>query len=56
MDGLLSQPPTPVLSILEVRCATYETWKDQYATDPDFREILEDLQSPRVINETPFLD
>jgi hypothetical protein len=56
MDDLLSQPPTPVLSILEVRCETYDTWKDQYATEPNFREIWEALQSPIVINQTPFLD
>jgi hypothetical protein len=36
MVDLLSRPPTPVLSILEVRCATYDTCKDQYATDTDF--------------------
>ena len=36
MVDLLSQPPTPVLSILEVRCATYDTWKDQYSIDTNF--------------------
>jgi hypothetical protein len=56
MVDLLSQPPTPVLLILEVRCATYDTWKDQYATDLDFREIWGALQTPTVINQTPFLD
>jgi hypothetical protein len=56
MAYLLSQPPTLVLSILEVRCATYDTWKDQYDTELDFRDIWEALQSPTVINQTPFLD
>jgi hypothetical protein len=28
MVDLLTRPPTPFLSILEVRCATYDTWKD----------------------------
>ena len=36
MAYFLSRPPTPVLSILEVHCATYDTWKYQYSTDPDF--------------------
>ena len=31
MVDLLSRPPTPVLPILEVRCANYDTWKDEYA-------------------------
>ena len=56
MDDFLSQPPTPVLYILEVRCATYDTWKDQYAIDPEFQEIWESFQSSAVINKTPFLD
>jgi hypothetical protein len=56
MVDLLSRPPTPVLFILEVCCATYDTWKDQYATNLDFRESWESLQSPTVINLTPFLD
>ena len=37
MVDLLSRPPTPVHSILEADCATYDTWTDQYATDTDFR-------------------
>ena len=56
MDDLLSWPPTPVLSILEVCCATYDTWKYRYATDINFQEIWEALQIPTVINQTPFLD
>jgi hypothetical protein len=56
MADFLSQPPTPVLSILEVHCATSDTWKDQYAIDPEFQEILEAFQSSAVINKTPFLD
>jgi hypothetical protein len=56
MDDFLSRPPTPFLSILEVRYATYDTWKDQYATDTEFQEIWEALQSPTMINQTPFLD
>jgi hypothetical protein len=50
MDDLLSRPPTPFLSILEVSCSTYETWKYQYATDTNFQEIWEALQSPTVRN------
>ena len=56
MVDLLSQPSTPVLSILEMCCATYDTWKDQYAIDPDFQDIWGALQTPTVINQTPFLD
>jgi hypothetical protein len=56
MVDFLCQPPTPVISILEVHCATYDRWKDQYATDPKFREIWESFQSSAVINQTPFLD
>jgi hypothetical protein len=56
MDDLLIRPPTPFLSILEVHYATYDTWKYQYDNDRDFRDILEALQSPTVINQTPFLD
>jgi hypothetical protein len=56
MVDLLSRPPTLVLSILEVCYATYDTWKDKYATDPDFREIWGALQTPTVINQTPFLE
>jgi hypothetical protein len=37
MVDFLSRPPTPVLSILEAHCATYDTWTDQYATNTDFR-------------------
>jgi hypothetical protein len=36
MVDLISRPPTPFISILEVRCDTYDTWKDQYATDTNF--------------------
>ena len=36
MDDFLSRPPTPVLSILEAHCATYDTWTDQYATNNNF--------------------
>jgi hypothetical protein len=56
MVDLLSRPPTPVLPILEVHCANYDTWKDQYATDQDFQEIWVALHSPTVVNQTPFLD
>jgi hypothetical protein len=55
MDDLLSRTPTPVLPILEVRCANYDTWKDQYATDHDFQEICVALNSPTVVNQTPLL-
>jgi len=56
MVDLLSRPPTPILPILEVRCANYDTWKDQYAMDQDFQEIWYALHSPMVVNQTPFLD
>ena len=56
MADLLSRPPAQVLHILEVRCATYDAWKDMYATDLAFGEIWEALQHPTVINQTHFLD
>ena len=56
MADLLSRLPTLVLPILEVRCANYDTWKGQYATDQDFQEIWVALHSPTVVNQTPFLD
>jgi hypothetical protein len=56
MDDLLSRPPTQVLHILVVCCATYDAWKDMYATDPCFGEIWGALQQPTIINHTPFLD
>ena len=56
MADLLSRPPAQVLHILEVRCAQYDEWKAQYATDPCFKEVWEALQQPTVINQTPFLD
>ena len=56
MVDLLSQPPTTVLSILEVRCTNYDTWKDQYATDLEFQKICIDLHRPTEINQTPFLE
>ena len=56
MVDLLSRPPTTVLPILQVRCATYETWKEQYQTDPDFQNIWSAVQNPTVTNQTPFLD
>ena len=56
MADLLSIPPTTVLPILQVRCATYETWKEQYQIDTDFKNIWHAVQNPTVINQTPFLD
>jgi hypothetical protein len=44
------------MHILEVCCATYDAWKDMYATDPCFSEVWHALQQPTVINQTPFLD
>ena len=56
MADLLSRPPTTVLPILQVRCATYETCKEQYQIDPDFKNIWNAMHNPTVINQTPFLD
>ena len=56
MVYLLSGPPMPILPILEVRCANYDLWKAQYATDLDFHEVWVSLHNPTVINQTPFLD
>ena len=55
MADLLNRPPTLVLPFLEVRCANYDTWKDQYATDQNFQEIWVSLHSPTVFNHNPFL-
>ena len=56
MVDFLSRSPTPVLPILEVHCANYDTWEDQYAIEQDFREIWVALCSPMVVNQTPFFD
>ena len=56
MVDLLSRQPSNVLPILQVRYATYQTWKDQYQTDQDFREIWGAVHNPIVTNQTPFLD
>jgi hypothetical protein len=47
MVDFLSRPPTLVLSILEEYYATYDTWKDEYAIDPNFQEIWVELQLPQ---------
>ena len=56
MADLLSQPPTTVLSILEVHCTNYDTWKDQHAINLDCQKIWIALHRPTEINRTPFLD
>ena len=56
LADLLNRSPTIVLSILEVRCTNYDTWKDQYATDSEFQKIWIALHRPTEINQTPFLD
>ena len=38
MADFLSRPPTTSLEILEVRCASFDNWKEQYVIDPDFQE------------------
>ena len=39
MADFLSIPPTTSLAILEVRCASFDNWKEQYVTDSDFRRL-----------------
>lgn len=56
MVDLLSLPPTQVLHILKVWCATFYAWKDMYATNLVFSEIWEASKQPTIINKTPFLD
>ena len=56
IEDFLSRPPTQVMYILEVCCATYDAWKDMYATNPCFSEIGATLQKLTFINEIPFLD
>ena len=53
---LLGRTPNPVLPILEVHFANYDSQKDHYAIDKDFQEIWVSLHGPTVINHTPFLD
>ena len=50
MTYFLSQTPTTVIPILELCCANYDTWKDQYATDLDFQNIWGALHRPMEIN------
>jgi hypothetical protein len=56
MEYFLSHPPNQVLQILEVWCASYDTWKDKYATDHDFHKVWVALHQPTIVNQTPFLD
>lgn len=56
MVDLLSCSQLQVLHILEVRCASYDSWKEEYESDTNFREIWATLQNPMVINHYPFLD
>lgn len=56
MADFLSRPPPTSLAILEIRCANFDHWKEQYVTDPDFQETWTALQNSTVVNQTPFLD
>jgi len=56
MAHLLSRPPIRVMQILVIRCATYDSWKDKYPTDPYFGPIWNALLQSNVVNQTPVLD
>ena len=55
MANLLSWAPTQVLQILEVHCASYDTWEELYENDPQFGEIWDTLHESTVVNQTYFL-
>ena len=56
MVDFLSFPPTHLLQLLDVCCASYEVWKPLNSSNPFIVEIWADVQHPSEVNQTPFLD
>ena len=50
MEYLRSHPPSQVIHILEVCCASYDAWKDLYSFDAFVGPIWEALHRPTEIN------